>query len=485
MKHEHDPLLLSAVLHGADPRDAEHVTPESFYIERNSVIWRTMIELANQGSQISPATVATQSGHPESLEYLERLQANHVDPDQIHEYAAKVADGALRRVIAKVGHEINAAAGTDRDVADVYDTALGLLEALPKHVAYRDNPPRIPAPYRDGGSFIFDIPDKIPAIWGAGQDVLWAEGEALMIVGSSGVGKTTLTGQVVRGLLFGGDVLGLPVKQLDGPVLYLAMDRPKQIARSLARHFSPSERDHVADNLIIWPGPPQMDLAKYPATLVEMCKKVNAAAVVVDSLKDAAIGLSEDAVGAGYNNARQQALAAGIEVLELHHQVKRGPNGEAPTSLADVYGSAWLTGGAGSVALLSGVAGDTIVGFSHLKQPAETVGPFKVLHDHPRGISSVHNTADPLHMAEAAGPEGITVTDFARALYDSEKPSKNEIEKARRRLDSLVKKSLLDKGERPVEGGGKPTSVYLQKQSRKQSRTIFDETNHDDGNQSR
>ena len=478
MMHEHDSILLSAVLHGADPRDAEHVTSESFYIERDAAIWQTMIDLADQGTKVSADTVAAHQGHNAAYEYLATLQAKDADPADIDVYAAKVAEGAARRLLANVGHEINAAAGTDRSFADVYDIAIETLETLPKHFAYRDNPPRIPAPYRDGGSFIFDIPDKIPAIWGEGQDVLWAEGEALMIVGSSGVGKTTLTGQVVRGLLFGGDLLGLPVKQLDGPVLYLAMDRPKQIARSLARHFKPSERDHVAENLIIWPGPPQMDIAKYPGTLAEMCRKVNASAVVVDSLKDAAIGLSEDAVGAGYNNARQQALAAGVEVLELHHQVKRGPNGEAPTTLADVYGSAWLTGGAGSVALLSGVAGDTIVGFSHLKQPAETVGPFKVLHDHTRGISTVHNTADPLHMAEAAGTEGITVNDFARALYDSDKPTKNQIEKARRRLDSLVKRSLLDKGERPVEGGGKPTSVYLQKQSRMQSRTLLEETNH-------
>lgn len=483
--HKHDSVLLAAVLHGANPHDAQHVTKDSFFIERDADIWETMNDLAYQGTEITPETIAAHLGTSADTEYLATLHAKDANPADIDVYATQVAEGAARRVLANIGHDINSAANTDRAFHEVYDNALETLENLPKHFAYRDNPQRIPAPYVDGGSFIFDIPDRIPAIWGTGQDVLWAEGEALMIVGSSGVGKTTLTGQVVRGLLFGGDLLGLPVKQLDGPVLYLAMDRPKQIARSLARHFTRSERDHVAQNLIIWPGPPQMDLAKYPGMLTDMCKKVNASAVVVDSLKDAAIGLSEDAVGAGYNSARQQALAAGIEVLELHHQVKRGPNGEAPTSLADVYGSAWLTGGAGSVALLSGVAGDTIVGFSHLKQPAETVGPFKVLHDHPRGISSVHNTADPLHMAEAAGPEGITVTDFARALYDSEKPSKNEIEKARRRLDSLVKKSLLDKGERPVEGGGKPTSVYLQKQSRKQSRTIFDENNHDDGNQSR
>ena len=86
-----------------------------------------------------------------------------------------------------------------------------------------------------GGAFILDIPDKVPSIWGEGESVLWADGEALTICGPAGVGKTTLTGQVIRARLVGGDVLDLPVTPTSSKVLYLAMDRPRQIARALRR----------------------------------------------------------------------------------------------------------------------------------------------------------------------------------------------------------------------------------------------------------
>lgn len=353
---------------------------------------------------------------------------------------------------------------------------------------YRDQgqtPPQSAMPYINGGPFIFDIPETVEKIWGEGQDVIWPKGESCMIVGTAGVGKTTLSGQVLRGLIFGGQLLGFPIQAVQGKILYLAMDRPAQIARALARHFEPSERGAVEDKLVVWKGPPPYDLAQNPYMLAQMCREVGASVVIVDSLKDAAIGLSEDAVGAGYNRARQTALAEGIEVLELHHQVKRGPNGESPNTLADVYGSAWITNGAGSVILLSGQAGDSIVEFSHLKPVIEPVGPFKVLHDHHQGLSSVHHTADPLHMAEVAGDQGIEVKDYAKALFSKDKPTPNEIEKARRKLNDLVKKGLLDKGERPGFGGGSPTSVYVEKQSRTQSRTLFDQNSHGKENESR
>jgi hypothetical protein len=57
--------------------------------------------------------------------------------------------------------------------------------------------------------------------------------------------------------------------------------------------------------------------------------------VFIDSLKDAAIGLSEDEVAAAYNRGRQYLLAAGRELCELHHTVKRGQR--TPTA-ADIYG---------------------------------------------------------------------------------------------------------------------------------------------------
>lgn len=323
----------------------------------------------------------------------------------------------------------------------------------------KQEPPKPLHTFTPGGNFMFDIPDKTPAVWGAEQDVAWAVGEALMICGSPGVGKTTLTGQLVAGSLFGGDVLGLPVTPCD-KVLYLAMDRPQQIARSLRRHFTRAQKEEVNNRLTIWKGPPPADLAKNPDLLRDLCLEAGANRVVVDSLKDAAIGLSEDAVGAGYNNARQKALAADIEVLELHHQVKRGADGGTPNTLSDVYGSTWLTGGAGSVILLSGKPGDTIVDFRHLKQPADTIGPFKVMHDHAAGISSVWNAADPLAMIQASRGQGITARDYAAALFEKDKPTANEIEKARRKLNAMNKAGVIGSVETPATNGGNPGKVY-------------------------
>ncbi|TSE15239.1 AAA family ATPase [Arthrobacter sp. KBS0703] len=318
------------------------------------------------------------------------------------------------------------------------------------------------AAFVDGGSFVFDIPDITPSVWGAGSEVLWAEGEALMIVGPSGVGKTTLTGQLVRALLgLQNDVLGYPVNNY-GKVLYLAMDRPQQIRRSLNRHFQPNERDTVARGLIPRPGPPSADLAQHPDLLRSLAEAAGAGVVIVDSLKDAAIGLADDATAAGYNRARQKCLAAGIQVLELHHQTKRGAGDKQPTTLADVYGSTWITSGAGSVILLWGEAGSTVVRFMHLKQPAETVGPFDVSHDHDAGKSTKVDKADPLAMAQAlAASGGMTARTFAMALHDTDKLTAAQLQGARHRLNRLVNEGRLSARDLPALNGANPGKVYL------------------------
>src|SRR5699024_118335 len=305
--------------------------------------------------------------------------------------------------------------------------------------------PRLPLAQTmlDGGAFILDTPAEIPAIWGTHNDqVIWSEGESLILAGPTGVGKTTLTGQVLRGLLGLADqVLNYPIKPAAGRVLYLAMDRPRQIARALARHFTEAERDTLADRLVIWKGPPPADLAKFPDLLLQLARAAGASHVIVDSLKDAAIGLTDDEVGAGWNRARQTAISADVQVLELHHVVKRGPNGAAPNTLADLYGSTWITSGAGSVVLLWGQAGDSIVQLSHLKQPAETVGPLRVIHDHMRGVSTVWHATDLLAMLQA-GP--VTAKQLAAAIFEKADPDRNEIEKARRRLEKLTRDGLAE-----------------------------------------
>lgn len=298
-----------------------------------------------------------------------------------------------------------------------------------------------PYSFVGGGSFLLDTPaDPVP-IWGLGRDVLWADGESVVVGGKQGLGKTGIAGQLTLGrcgFAEYSNFLGYPVMSGARRTLYLAMDRPRQIARSMRRMVGESWRDELDERLVVWQGPPPADLAKHTGLLRDLCRKADADTVVIDSLKDAAIGLTDDEVGSGYNRARQTAIAAGIQVLELHHQRKAvsGSKAEHPT-LDDLYGSTWITSGAGSVVLLTGAPGDPIVSLHHLKQPAEVVGPLRVIHDSDTGYSEVWHATD-LVVIAGAMPAGITALDAAKALFETDKPCAADREKARRRLDRLV-----------------------------------------------
>lgn len=332
----------------------------------------------------------------------------------------------------------------------------------PELYAEDDAPSLTPAPsparrFTDGATFIFDMPaDPVP-VWGHGQAVLWAEGEAVMIYGGSGVGKTTLAGQLVRALIFGGDVLGYPVEPAGARVLYLAMDRPRQAARSLARQFRPAERVTVSERLVVWQGPPPADLAREPELLAQLCRDAGASHVIVDSLKDAAVGLVDDSVGAGYNRARQHALADGVQVCELHHQVKARQDG--PKGIDAVYGSTWITAGAGSVIHLAGDPGDPVVKLRHLKQPAAEVGPLEVIHDHAAGKSRVAGEVGPLDVLDARGG-ALTARELAAVLTDTDRPKPADKERARRRLDALVREGALVAETDHSQGIGNGITVY-------------------------
>lgn len=311
----------------------------------------------------------------------------------------------------------------------------------------------------DGASFLLDIPDTPPAVWGDGDDVLWMEGEALIIAGMQGTGKTTLAGQLLAGLVGVRDtVLGYTIKPARGKVLYLAMDRPKQAARNLNRMFRDAPRELLAEKLVFWTGPPPADFAVAPDTLVEMCRLHDATAVVIDSVKDAAVGIAKDEIGSGYNRARQNAIAEGIEVLELHHLRKSGDNGAKPNTANDIYGSVHLTNGAGSIILLWGEPGDPLVEFSHLKQPVNTVGPFDIEHDQHAGVSHVRRdeSKDLVALARRC-PSGLSAKDAALVLFEEDNPDKGKIAKARRELGNLTKKGLLVAREPETTGRGAQT----------------------------
>jgi len=313
-----------------------------------------------------------------------------------------------------------------------------------------------PDGFTDGAAFIFGQPAVEP-IWGEGERVLWAHGEALQIAGPPGVGKTTLCGQVVREVLgLGqGDLLGLPIRTV-GRVLYLAMDRPRQIARSLRRHFRPEDAAVLAEKLLMWEGPPPQDVAKNPDLLKNMAVLVGADVVIIDSLKDAVVGLTDDTVAAGYNRARQTVLAAGIDLLELHHMRKAGDNGAKPNTLADVYGSAWITAGIGSCVVLWGKAGDPIVDLLHLKTPLDDCGPIRMIHDHSRGVTGILDDTDPMSVAVGLGG-WFTAKQFAERFLEIADPTRADVEKSRRRLDVLVERGQLVT-EKGAKGAGKVTT---------------------------
>jgi len=311
-----------------------------------------------------------------------------------------------------------------------------------------------------GGSFIFDHPEGVPAVWGEGDEVLWAEGESVLIVGPPGVGKTTVVGQLVRGRLGLADhAVAWPVKPGAKKILYLAMDRPSQIARALRRHFTPDERQVLDERLVIWRGPPPADVAKHPGILLELCRQAGADTLIIDSVKDAALKLSDDETGSAVNRAIQAVTVEGIEVAALHHQ-RKGQGGVQPRTLEDVYGSTWLTAGAGSVLLLWGQAGDLEVELRHLKQPVADVGPLKLLHDHTTGTTTISHGFDTLAFLRHR-KQGATAMDAARQMFEKQTPTGNERKKAQRRLDKLVSDGFASRTEGEQGGAdGSTAAVY-------------------------
>ena len=294
----------------------------------------------------------------------------------------------------------------------------------------------------DGATFILDAPERVPTIWGDGENVAWAAGEPLKIVGPTGVGKTTLMQRLalLRSGVLGGDLIGMRVEPSPGRILYIAADRPRQIARSFRRIVKESDRLGLEETLVVWRGPLPFDLGKAePGQFLEFVQAFpRVTDVFVDSLKDVAVGLTDDETGSRVNAEYQRLIAAGYEVVSSHHQRKATGDNKRPRTLDDCYGSVWLVAGAGSVLLLWGRAGDPIIECRQLKSPAGEVGPLTLDLDHDRGELRLHESTDLDSLIAGALNGGLTVRDAAMQLFGVSDPDRNEIERARRKLEARV-----------------------------------------------
>lgn len=474
----HDPhaeqAVLGAIMQSAEARVtvADILTPDAFYIPAHGHIYTVVLDLAHSGIIPDPVTVGSEivsrkitvpGGNPGP--YIHTCMQACPTALNAGYYADIVAAAAAHRGmgerLARLLQVHTIGDFTDPVTIDQFEA--DLVNALDAAARFTTRPrPDETTRLTGGGSFFHNVPDTLPAVWGRGNHVLWAQGESLIIAAPQGVGKTTLAHQIIRARIGLQDtVLGYPVVP-GRRVLLLAMDRPAQTRRAGARIFGHDDPVHIDRHLVVWEGPPPYDFAQHPDTLVKMCHQAGADTVCVDSIKDSAIGISDDAVGAGYNRARQKALAEGIEVLENHHVVKRGTNGAPPNTLADVYGSTWITSGAGSVLLLWGEAGDPLVSLRHLKQPMEEIGPLRLSHDHEAGTTTVQRGAGLLDLVKYAGVDGLTAKQAAVALFETDTPSNAQVEKARRQLGRLCASGHLHviDGDRGGNTATRRPSVY-------------------------
>jgi replicative DNA helicase len=424
----------------------EHLGDDDFYLPAHAATWDAIRALHAAGTPIDPLTVADHlqiTGHLDQIggtAALVDLGTNTPSSSNAGHYARIVAERAtLRRLIAIGDHIAQLGWTHHTDPGTAVTAARGRIDTVAERLAGPTD--RLV----DGATFLLDQSPEPPAIWGDGTEVLWAQGESLLLVGPTGVGKTTIAAQILEGLLVGGELLGWTVAPTAGRVLYLAMDRPSQIARALARTLGHHDRDRLNDQLVVWRGPLPHDLGTHPETLHQLCAQVGATTVIIDSLKDAAVKLNTDEVGGNLNRALQMCLAEGVDVVASHHHRKaeRGTN-KAPSTVDELFGSSLIASGAGSVLQLWGAPGDLVVNLSHLKQPAEQVGPLKILHDHTTGRSEVMRGFDPV-VAIRNAPNGLTTIDVARLMFErptGEVPD-NEHRKTARRLESLAAKGLV------------------------------------------
>lgn len=305
----------------------------------------------------------------------------------------------------------------------------------------------------DGKAWLTRTDPHIEPVWGNRDtgEVLAARLQPTILVAHPGAGKTTLAQHITLGRIGvpGFEtVLGFPVAPLPeeaGKALYLASDRPEQARLAMARLVKTKKAFEIVERrLVVWEGPPPVALNRRPKLLLEMAQEAGAGFVVPDSLKDMAMKLSDDEVGSTLNSAHQALVADGRDVLTPHHPRKRtttDAQGENRPTIDDMYGSAWIGNGAGSVLFL--IKEPTSIELVQVKAPLGDGISLRYRHDTRTGTLSAGADDDVLAAVRDAGPEGLTTPRVAKWVHTGREVSNGEIEAVRRRLRQLKELGLV------------------------------------------
>lgn len=448
-------VLASMVLANTVTEDViELVDDGDFYGPRHGDYFAAIVKAWAGGESVDPVSLSASVDGLDASTVIE-WEGMVTNTANVTTHARIVAKDAQKRRLMGLARDLDEAAREETEPADIIaDAARRLDEMKVKVTGVRERRAQL-----HDGTVLLDTGDRAAAIWGNGTEVMAPAGESLIIAAPQGLGKTTTCQQFIlrRCGVRTDPLLGMPVVPGERRSLVLALDRPSQAIRSMARMVTDDDRPMLEDRLRVWKGPLPQTVDKDPTILAQLAADADADTIMVDSIKDLTPGCASDEMGATINRALQFCLAEGVEVIAAHHQRKAQQGGGKPKSLDDVYGSTFITAGAGSVVLLWGTPGDSLIDLIHLKQPQDPVGPLRLALDFDTGTVDLADSVDLLDLARRSAT-GLTAEGAARALYGTDSPDRNDVERARRKLRNHPH---LTPHDGPTPPGGGKAIVYF------------------------
>src|SRR4051812_3174918 len=284
--------VLSSCMHSVDVIDTVRpvLGDAAFYRPAHETIWRALLALHREGRPTDPIVLAEllqQQGDLQRVggaSYLHQLAGTLYGTGSAEHHAEIIREKAdLRRLLASAVRTVHRAQEPGAAPEAIRSEVEAEMPAE-RERALASGQGRLSRFATDGWTFVTETGADAEPLWGTREKTVWAPGESLMIVGAPGVGKTTLAHQVVFARLgLSETVLEMPVAP-SRRVLYLAMDRPRQIARAMNRRVFPTDEKILRERLVVWEGPLPATLDKEPDLLADLAAAHRADTIVIDSL---------------------------------------------------------------------------------------------------------------------------------------------------------------------------------------------------------